>query len=154
MDYNAWNILQYFVFGLLQRLGVHCVSCVSYLPLCVRALGQICVACVNKNKFENVLIFASTLRSSLHQLLCIDYFLEFYDTVVGYFLTIPPEYHPPASTITDGFCISGWILLNPVKTGCILSKSKNGRFLYGLIAVFSRRSTTIELVYSIPDNQV
>ena len=43
---------------------VECVSCVSYFPLCVRALSQICVGCVNRNKFEHVRIFASPLKPS------------------------------------------------------------------------------------------
>ena len=41
---------------------------VPYLPLCVRALSQICVACVNRNKFEHVRIFASPLQPSLRPL--------------------------------------------------------------------------------------
>ena len=39
--------------------------CVPYLPLCVRALSQICVGCISRNKLEHVQIFASPLRPSL-----------------------------------------------------------------------------------------
>ena len=60
-----------FSFWPSSEAGVGCVSCVSYLPLIVRALGQICVACVacfNENKFEHVRIFESTLQPPLRQL--------------------------------------------------------------------------------------
>ena len=49
-----------FCFWPCSEARVHCVTCVFYLPLCARALCQICVArvsCVNTNKFEHVRIF-------------------------------------------------------------------------------------------------
>ena len=59
-----------FCFWCSSEASVDCVSCVSYmyLSLCVMALCQICVPCVNKNNFEHVRIFASHLRPSLRPL--------------------------------------------------------------------------------------
>ena len=55
---------KYFVFGVPQRLELIALRRISYLPLCVRDLGQICIPCVNKNNFEHVRIFASPLQPS------------------------------------------------------------------------------------------